>query len=484
MTVAFVQNRTYDNSPVTTASRAFLSNVTAGNLLLVYCWQGNDSTDDTNTWTVTDTIGNTYTRFAHSSETQFNANAATGSKQALFACISIGSGANTVNVGFGASKKFARMVIWEYSGTASPVASAVPSSAADSSAHFALPLAYFYQTATTATDPGSQNLKLNNATLSAVTAAYFDSLSVSSQNRDSFFSGLPTSGIGLRFFSDSDLTNYVDYTVTSVTNNTGWWTVGLSFVGTHGTIPQTGGSAWWAIFNWADDTVMPSVTAVAGGRVGTACQDLNGSSGSTLSGGFLNYFYQTSTAASDPGSGNVRLNNSTLTSATAAYFDSLDAGSVNQDTFFTSTLAVGDTVRFQTDADHQQWITFEVTSKTNNTGWWTIGLSALVMTGGENPNQAASAAWNAVFTRKASNGYAAGTGFENFRQTTPDGFLGTADKATAAGGSVAPTISNKNFSPASTSQLSAGEHFGISWALAPASTVALPPLAFLAGAGW
>lgn len=482
MTVSFVQNRCFDASPSTSPACTFLSNVTAGNLLLVYCWQGHDSTDDTNTWTVTDTRGNTYTRFAHSSETQFNPSASTGSKHALFATISGSSGANTITVGFGASKHYARMVIWEYSGAATPVASAV-TSAADSAAHFALPLAYFYQTATTASDPGSQNLKLNNATLSSVTAAYFDSLSVSSQNRDAFFGTVPGSGAKLRFFDNNNLDNWVDYNVTSVTNNTGWWTVGLSYIGVNGTIPQTGGSAWWAIFNWGTDTVAPAVTTIAGGRVGCAMQNLNGSGGSTPL--LVPYFYQTSTTASDPGSQNMRLDNANPLLATKVYADSVDANSTNEDTAYTSTLLLTDVLRIYNSADPRQYVIYPITAKTNNTGWWTFTLGTLIQSG-ETLDTTAGAAWYMNFTRQGSYGYAAATGYENFRQTTPDGYLGTNDKA-AVGGSETPAIANKNFSASSTSQYPTGQNFGISWAINPASTVLASdtPIGFLGrGAGW
>lgn len=142
MAVTFIQNRVWDdgvNGPSAGAvgfiSRAFTSNVAAGNLLLVWVWAGINSTDDTQLWRITDTRGNSYTRFSHSSETAFNPGGSTGSKQCLYATIANGSGANTVTATFNINVNYTRIAIWEYIGSGSSPSSAVASSVADSAAH-------------------------------------------------------------------------------------------------------------------------------------------------------------------------------------------------------------------------------------------------------------------------------------------------------------------------------------------------------------
>lgn len=469
MPANFVQNNIMQVNPVTNATLAYSKNVTQGNLLLVYCWQGNDATDDTGSWTVTDTIGNTYTRFSHAADSTFAAGGATGSKHALFACIASNNGPNTVTIGFGASKLYARMAVWEYTGTpnalslfehdwednststytgnraasngtiqtttkyqgsyalrANPTASeiqwyktftarsrigvsfavnrasaaaetpyflnlynsdfssglkvqlvggllclrksvgftdttidnagtmatntwyfieikadfstqkcywrvngaesvelgmtsvdstvqevdwgcfnyamtfdcyldalrvvndyiypsygAICDSAADSVPHYSVPIPYFYQTTTTASDPGSGNMRLNNASLPSVTQMYFDSLDAStSTNRDAAFATFLGRGMLIRLVDNSNqAVNYAEYYVTNWVNNTGWWTATVYYIGQNGTLPQAGGSAWWACFAWLDDTVGPTVTTVPTGRLGAAMQNLEGSSG-------------------------------------------------------------------------------------------------------------------------------------------------------------------------------------------------------------
>ena len=461
MAATFVQNRAKDASSVASIARAFASNVQSGNLLLVACWQGNDSTDDTSGWTVSDTLGNTYTRFAHSSETTFSAGTSTGSKIALFATISGSGGANTITVNFGASKQYARMVIWEYSSTATPVASAVTDSVADTAAHEAPEFPYYYRTSTTASDPGAANLRLNNATLASVTAMYVDDLDAYSADNSNFFNALQA-GKSIRLRMDSDASRYVDYTVTTVTDNTGWFTIGLSYVGVSGTPPsQTDNTAWWANFAGTDDINAPAVTAVANGRVGAAMQQLTGSGNSTV--GDWAYFYRTSTTASDPGSGNVRLNNADLTAVTAMYIDSVDSGSTNRDTTL-GTVVVGDWLRIYDNNDNGRWVDYQIASMTNNTGWWTIGLTYKYKTAEALPQADNTAVWVAIYHNSHlaySSGYSPGPGFGNYVETYGDGYLGAEDKATASSGSVTPKFTNAN--------LTYGLHFGISWAIAPAA---------------
>jgi hypothetical protein len=87
--------------------------------------------------------------------------------------------------------------------------------------------------------------------------------------------------------------------------------------------------------------------------------------------------FSTTTTASDPGSKNFRLNNSTLASVTAIYFNNTtnqksDASNV------ISYLVSGNKIYIQQRNDSTRSALFQVTGvPTNNTGWWTVPVSVV-----------------------------------------------------------------------------------------------------------
>jgi hypothetical protein len=105
--------------------------------------------------------------------------------------------------------------------------------------------------------------------------------------------------------------------------------------------------------------------------------DANWSSAGTGGGQYAQGEYlsdTSSTAASDPGAGDMRWNNATQASATALYFDDLTSLGGDASNVFASIVA-GDvlTIQQKENADNlQRWI---VTSAVDNTGWWTINVT-------------------------------------------------------------------------------------------------------------
>lgn len=73
---------------ITSDQSTFDFSAQAGDLIVVYIWTGDDSTDDTDSITVTDSASNTYTKVPNSSDSEstFNAAGATGSNHCLFQC--------------------------------------------------------------------------------------------------------------------------------------------------------------------------------------------------------------------------------------------------------------------------------------------------------------------------------------------------------------------------------------------------------------
>lgn len=93
---------------------------------------------------------------------------------------------------------------------------------------------YRFSTTTTASDPGTGRARLNNATMSSVTEVYFDD-----------FADAPTFDMGLIFATldagdelivqqNDDATRSGFFTIDSITDNTGWWTLELTYLGDGG----------------------------------------------------------------------------------------------------------------------------------------------------------------------------------------------------------------------------------------------------------
>jgi hypothetical protein len=82
-----------------------------------------------------------------------------------------------------------------------------------------------FDTTTTAADPGSGNFRMNNATPGSVTALYVDSLNANGLDMDNFL-GLVQIGDDIYIQQGNDATRALIFTVSSITDNTGWWTFG------------------------------------------------------------------------------------------------------------------------------------------------------------------------------------------------------------------------------------------------------------------
>ena len=101
-----------------------------------------------------------------------------------------------------------------------------------------LEIEYSYSSAVTSTDPGAGVLNFNTVTIGSIATLYIDD--VDNTGRDNSFM-LANLGIGdlITFRSAFDPADYLVASVTSVTDSTGFWTIGLSPVHT-GTIFTNG----------------------------------------------------------------------------------------------------------------------------------------------------------------------------------------------------------------------------------------------------
>ena len=86
--------------------------------------------------------------------------------------------------------------------------------------------------------------------------------------------------------------------------------------------------------------------------------------------------FNTPTGAADPATSLFRLNSATPASVTEIYLDDNDYAD-DDAAWFLDTIEVGDVLTLRTTAGRQKYFVFEVTSVTDNTGWWTIGVSII-----------------------------------------------------------------------------------------------------------
>ena len=127
--------------------------------------------------------------------------------------------------------------------------------------------AYTYDSSSTAdADPGSGNLRLNNATIASVTQIYIDLVDSASSTLTSWLDGL-SSGV-IKLFNNTTPANFVVFTLTSVTTATGYRKLNVTYVTSGGTLATT-----------ASDMIV--AFAPAGSQGATGPTGTTGGSGST-----------------------------------------------------------------------------------------------------------------------------------------------------------------------------------------------------------
>jgi hypothetical protein len=167
-------------------------------------------------------------------------------------------------------------------------------------------LDYLFSTTTTDSDPGAGTLRLNHGTFSSVTAIYIDDADVNTANVEDYLlswddsSNLSNRGL-VRITKKTAPANYALYSISGAsTDASGYVKLAVTHVDSNGSISDA-------------DTI--SVEFSSSGNIGTPAG--------------LNLTYSTTTTDSDPGSGVIRFNNGTLSSATAAYVDDADSAGAN-----------------------------------------------------------------------------------------------------------------------------------------------------------
>ena len=133
-----------------------------------------------------------------------------------------------------------------------------------------------FDTATTATDPGANNIKYNSATPASVTAIYANVVANNSADFEAFISALG-SGDTLYLQQLDDDADYIVFNVSSSVDNTGWYTISGT-IADSGTLPDNASNVG-VNFAYTSGGAGASVTSVFGrtGAVVPAASDYDAS---------------------------------------------------------------------------------------------------------------------------------------------------------------------------------------------------------------
>ena len=163
-----------------------------------------------------------------------------------------------------------------------------------------------YSTTTTDADPGSGFFRLDNATIASAAEMYIDDLEYNGTNIEAWVqswddvTGNDTNRGRIRITKAQSLDTWMVFKVTgAITNASGYTKVTLVYIDSAGTFLNND-KCWVAFTASGEDGAIPG------------------------------YFYKfdTNTADSDPGAGELKFNNGTYASATAIYIDDDDANGV------------------------------------------------------------------------------------------------------------------------------------------------------------
>ena len=227
----------------------------------------------------------------------------------------------------------------------------------------ALTLRYLFDTSTDmAGNPTQGNFRLNNADPALATVMNISVNGYPYPNGGDWtvvfancFDGTSAVLGQIRIFGYNDPDgSFAIYDLTSVTNHVGHTVMGVTYLGGSFTDTDDGDQL---IFTFTPE----------------------GDKGDRGTSGGIQYVFSSTTTNSDPGNGHLRLNNSTQTSATAVYADSLDnfgttvSGII--DTWDDSTNTTKGTLRIVNDNDESKWLEFHITAVSAPTGYRNITVS-------------------------------------------------------------------------------------------------------------
>jgi hypothetical protein len=196
----------------------------------------------------------------------------------------------------------------------------IRASAAAGSAGRSAGYLYGWSTDTTATDPTTGKVKVNNAALASATAVYISETDADSSDLSAEIAtwddGTSTIRGRLKIYNQTAPGTFAVYDVTgSNTDNGAWDTVNVSYV--------TGAGS----FTGSDSLRIQYIAK--GDKGDTGASGSSGAAGTDGVNAGIKWLFDSSTSMADPGSGDIRLNNAALASVTAAAVSANSADSGN-----------------------------------------------------------------------------------------------------------------------------------------------------------
>lgn len=267
-------------------------------------------------------------------------------------------------------------------------------------------LHFKFDTGTSNADPGAGELALNHATPSSATVLFIDDADQNSVSVATFVQTWDDSTDAnkgfVRIEKRGTSSTFALYKVNAaVTDESGWTQVPVAHVASNGS------------FSAGDDI---DVSFTKNG-------DLGASAG-------INLTYSTTTTDSDPGSGVIRFNNSTLSSATAAYVDDADADGGNIEALVLSwddstTTSLRGTITMRKRTNPSVYAIWNITgASTDASGYSKLALTYVTGTGSFTNNDAIAL----HFTRTGDQGSDASNVFKTISVSGQDDVV--ADAAT------------------------------------------------------
>lgn len=229
---------------------------------------------------------------------------------------------------------------------------------------------YLWDDGTSSADPGSGNIRANNATLSSATALYISETDADGAGIAAIIAAADDSDSTVRaqvkIYNPVTPTSFAIYNITGAnTDNGSWDTLAVTYV-THG------GS-----FTDGDALRVEFIAAGDKGELGAA----GASSG-------VAWDFDNSTSMADPGTGDIRFNHGTLASVTAIALSALTAEPGNPDisdyvvTWDDSTSTVKGHVVIRKTAAPENFAIYSVTgSVTDNSTWLQISVTHVASNG-------------------------------------------------------------------------------------------------------
>jgi len=230
---------------------------------------------------------------------------------------------------------------------------------------------YNFDTDITNTDPGVGRLKYNSATVSAVTRIYIDDENSDAVDIQTWIDALDVSTNTVkghvRVVKKTDSSKFAIYSVSSVSDSGGWWQINVAHIISNSTFSN--GEKVFITFCQAGDV---GATGAGGAAGATGPQGLFG-------GDSQPYNFDTDTTNTDPGNGNLKYNDATVSAVTRIYIDDNNSDSVNAETWIdaldSSTSTIKGFVRLVKTNDSSAFAIFSVSAVSDSTGWWQINVA-------------------------------------------------------------------------------------------------------------